>query len=250
LRQTTGIGTTNEAKTVAWLPVYARLRSPLRDSTSYGWPIGLTITEDREKKYREVDAPWPLIVFAHGEGKNTKRVWPFFSRAKSPTLESRFYAWPVYKYNRLTSAPLDRERTRILFFLYSDMIERDTESGSTRRRLDCWPLFTASRDFEGNKRLQVLALLEPFIPNNRGIERNYSPVWSLWRSEQNLPTGARSQSLLWNLYRRESAPDFKKTSLLFGLFQYQSTEESRRWRLFYVPFGSHGKRPQAAEGEE
>ena len=83
------------------------------------WPF-FNYVDDRGKKYREWDAPWPLIVFARGEGKNTTRVWPFFSHARAPTVESGFYLWPIYKYNRMHSAPLDRQRTRICFFLYSD----------------------------------------------------------------------------------------------------------------------------------
>jgi hypothetical protein len=73
------------------------------------------------------------------------------------------------------------------------------------------------------------------MPANQGLERNYSPLWSLWRSEKNPRTGAASQSLLWNLYRREATPAAKKCSLLFGLFQYQSSSEGKHMRLFYIP---------------
>ena len=93
------------------------------------------------------------------------------------------------------------------------------------------------RDFNGNRRLQILALLEPFVPTSKSIERDYSPLWSLWRAEENPKTGAASQSLLWNLYRRETTPASKKCSLLFGLFQYQSSSEGKHMRLFYVPVG-------------
>ena len=105
------------------------------------------------------------------------------------------------------------------------------------RRTDFWPLFTSRHDLNGNQRLQILSVLEPLLPNNKSIERNYSPLWSLWRSEKNAQTGATAQSLLWNLYRRETTPETKKCSLLFGLFQYQSDAEVRRWRLFYFPMG-------------
>jgi hypothetical protein len=98
-----------------------------------------------------------------------------------------------------------------------------------------WPFFTWHRDFNGNSRLQILAPIEPVVPENSGIERNWSPLWSLWRAENNPKTGAGSQSLLWNLYRSDSTPDSKKISLLFGLFQYQSTGETNRLRLFYIP---------------
>ena len=48
-------------------------------------------------------------------------------------------------------------------------------------------------------------------------------------------TGARSQSLLWNLYRRDTTTEASKTSTLFGLVQHSSSAEGGRWRLFYWP---------------
>ena len=132
-------------------------------------------------------------------------------------------------------APLDQERTRILFYLFSSVTEKNTETGAERKRVDFWPLFTWRHDFNGNRRLQILALVESALPNNRGVERNWSPLWSLWRSENNPQAGAASQSLLWNLYRRDTTPGSKKCSLLFGFFQYQSDSEMKRIRLFYVP---------------
>ena len=237
----TGIGTTNEAWQQASIPLYSFLRSPARDSTTVIWPF-FNDVDDRENKYHEWDAPWPAVVFARGEGKHTSRVWPFYSHATNATLESDFWLWPIYKYNRVHSAPLDSRRTRICFFLYSDLAEKNTETQTVRRRVDFWPLFTHHRDFNGNSRVQVLALLESFIPDNKSIERNYSPLWSLWRSEKNPRSGASSQSLLWNLYRHEAKPDSRKCSLLFGLFQYQSGTTGKRVRLFYIPL-SRAKAP-------
>jgi hypothetical protein len=241
--QRRNLSTDNPEHQQALLPFYSFTRSPLRDSTTYLWPLGLTITEDRARNYREVGAPWPIIVFARGEGKTTSRVWPLFSRAANTNRQSDFYLWPVYKYNRLQSAPLDRDRTRILVFLYSRVNERNTGARTLRQRTDLWPLFTHKRDCEGNTRLQVLAPLEPLVPNNKGIERNWSPLWSVWRAEHNAQTGAASQSLLWNLYRRETAPATRKCSLLFGLFQYESDSQGRRGRLFYVPLGRRSGQP-------
>jgi hypothetical protein len=231
-----GIGTENAQWQQASIPAYSLLRSPLRDSTTVIWPF-FNYVDDREKKYREWDAPWPLIVFACGEGKTTTRLWPLYSRAHTPTLESDFYLWPIYKYNHAHSAPLDSRRTRICFFLYSDLRAKNTETEAALRRVDLWPFFTYRRDFNGNSRLQVVALLESFLPANKSIQRNYSPLWSVWRSENNPRAGATSQSLLWNLYRHEATPAARKCSLLFGLFQYQSSPEGNRMRLFYVPLG-------------
>ena len=95
--------------------------------------------------------------------------------------------------------------------------------------------FTHQRDYSGNARLQIFAPLEPLLPASKSIERNYSPLWSVWRAENNAVTGAASQSLLWNLYRRDTSPTTRKSSLLFGLIQYESSAEAKRWRLFYLP---------------
>jgi len=240
-RNTLGIGTTNLQTQNVLLPFYSIQHSAARDSTSYFWPLGFTKTVDREKKYREWGAPWPLVVFARGEGKTVNRFWPLFGQAKNQYLESDFYLWPVYKYNRATADPLDRERTRIMFFLYSDLIERNLQTHTALRRVDLWPLFTSRHDHNGSERLQILAPLEPLLPNNKSIERNYSPIWSIWRQEKNPKTGAASQSLLWNLYRLEAKPESKKCSLLFGLIQYQSDPDGRRWRLFYLPLGRQSR---------
>ena len=244
-KQTTGIGTDHPGHRLLVLPLFARQTSFLRDTTSAPWPIGVTYTVDREKKYHEWGAPWPLVVFARGEGKTTSRVWPFFSQSHNDTLEDNFYLWPVYKFNRVHAPPLDRQRTRILFFLASDIVEKNTETGQAKHRVDVWPFLTYRRDWDGNVRWQALSILEPFLPFSPAIERNYSPLWSFWRSEKNAQTGDESQSLFWNLYRHDlrvttntvasTTVTNQKSSLLFGLVQWRVTPEGRKARWFYLP---------------
>jgi len=233
LKQDNGIGTDNPEKFRASIPFYAISHSPRRDSTSLLWPFFNWI-DDREKQYCEWEGPWPFVVVARGPGKTTTRVLPLFGRSHNDTHESDFYLWPIYKFNGLHAGTLDQKRTRILFYLFSDLTEKNTETGKAKRRVDLLPLFTWHRDFDGNRRLQILAPIEPVLPGNSGVERNWSPLWSLWRAENNPRMGATSQSLLWNLYRRDTAPGAKKYSLLFGLFQYQSTAEGKKLRLLYV----------------
>ncbi len=246
VHQTMGLGTTNEARSQALIPLYSWTRSPLRDSTTFPWPIGFTHTVDREKHFEEWGTPWPLVVFARGEGKRMNRVWPFFSHGTNRNLTGSWYAWPIYKYNRLQAGPLDRERTRILFFLYSDTHIRDTQTHREKRRIDFWPLLSSTRELDGNRRLQLLAPLEPLLPGNTSLQRDLSLLWSLWRSESNPKTGQSSQSLLWNLYRRDVTPESRKGSLLFGMFQYESGPDGRRGRAFYVPWGAKKSAPKTA----
>jgi hypothetical protein len=264
-----GIGTDNPGRTVASLPWFSLERSRLRDTTIVLWPFFIH-TDDRARRYREWDLPWPLIVFARptgppvdspavlrrwpasqfagGSGKTVTRVFPLFGQAYTERLLSEFYLWPLYKRNRAHVPPLDRDRWRLLLYLYSDLTEKNLDTGAALRRRDLWPVFTWRADREGCERLQVLAPLEPILPNNKSIERNWSPLWSLWRAEADLQTGARSQSLLWNVYRREETPEARKCSLLFGLFRYQSSAEGTRWRLFPLPAVQSPPAPAAAAG--
>lgn len=233
-----GIGSTNEIWQQASIPLYSISRSPMRDSTTVIWPFFNRIV-DREKRYTEWDAPWPLIEWARGEGKTTTRFWPLFSKSHSATLQDDFYLWPIYKYSRARLDPLDRSRVRIVFFLYSDTVDRNTETHAAARRTYLFPLFLKRKELNGNTRLQVIAPLEPFVQGSHKIERDFSPLWSFWRQETNPRSGAKSQSLLWNLYRRDVRPGDSKISFLFGLFQHETGPEGARTKVFYIPLSGH-----------
>jgi hypothetical protein len=240
MQQRTGLGTTNPVSSDVFLPFYRVERSPARDSTSLLFPFGPTFTNDREKGYRELGTPWPFIVFASGPGKTAHRIWPLFGEAWNSAQEADFFLWPIFRHNRLQASPLERERYRILFFLYSHVTERNAETSQTMRRSDFWPLFTARTDTQGNRRLQILALAEPLVPGNRSIERNWSPLWSLWRAEHNATTETASRSLLWNLWRHERTPRASEWSLLFGLLQHRQENGRAQWGFCRAPRG----RPQ------
>ena len=242
LRQINGVGTTNSEKFCASFPFFAISRSPQREATSVLWPLFAWI-DDRDQKYHEWQGPWPFVIFTRGEGKHTSRVWPLFNESHNANKENDSYLWPLYIYTRAHDEALEQDRPRVLFYLYSRLLVKNLLTGQERIRLDMWPFFTWHHEFSGNERLQILAPLEPLVPDNPGLERNWSPLWSLWRAEHNTATGARSQSLLWNLYRRETVPPARKSiSCLFGLYQYWTHAGESTLRLFYLPvISSHAQ---------
>ena len=234
-----GIGTSNPKFQGAFIPFYSYERSPNRDSTTVPWPLGLTVTHDREKQYREYGAPWPFIVWADGEGKYTRRFWPLYGHSHNISLRSDFLLWPVYRYRERINKVSVRARHQVLAYLYSHVEERDHSSQETTfEQWNLWPLFTKFKNKDGDRRFQALALLEPILPGNESVERNYSHAWSIWRSETNGKTGKSSQSIFWNLYRSERSKKSRKISFLFGLFQYERQESNRRYRIFFIPFNS------------
>ena len=203
------------------MPLYFLQRSPRRDSTSVLWPLFMWIN-DRGKKYREWQMPWPIVIVARGPGNTTTRVVPLFGRAHNDEFEDNFYLWPVYKFNAAHSAPLDRRSTRIFFSCSKTPRTPTLKPARAPVVWICGRSLVYHRDFDGNSRLQLIAPVETFTANDPWVERDWSPLWSLWRAENDVKTGASSQSLLWNLYRREKSPGTKKISFLFGLFQYHS----------------------------
>ncbi len=231
--QETGLGTANPQWQQLSLPLYNVFRSPMRDSTTILWPF-FTWIDDREKGYKEWEGPWPFITFARGE-KTINRLWPVYSHAYNTNLQIDSVLWPLYRYSRLRASAIDHQRTRILFYLYSDTLDKDLGKNRVRHRTDLWPLYTWKKEYNGNTRLQVLAPLEPLLPANHNIDIEYSYAWALWRSEKNPRTGHSSQSLLWNLYRREVTPEARKVSCFFGLYQSRKSEEGTHTRLFYIP---------------
>lgn len=238
----TGIGTDNEGTFRAILPFAAWQRSPMRDSSTCLWPF-FSFVQDREKGYREWATPWPFIVTSTGKGKTGFRFWPFYGEAHNDTMATRTLLWPLWRSERTKAPAVERERDRVMLFLYSNIKEKNVQANKTRRRADFWPFYTWTREFDGSERFQALSLVEPFVPNNKSVERNYSPLWSLWRSEHNAKTRESSLSILWNLYRQESKPESTKRTFLFGLYQCEGGGAQRSYRIFFIPFGK--KRAEA-----
>lgn len=236
-RNRLGLGTESPARVDAALPLFYAERSPARDHTSVLWPL-VSWTENREERFRQWNAPWPLVGFARGEGKTLDRVIPFFSVGRTETFESESYLWPLYRRRHLMTESIDRDRRQWAVFLYVDLREQNLETGRTARRIDSWPLFSWSRSPEGVERWQGLSVMEP-LRRGAGIERNWSPVWGLWRGEHDGRTGKGNRSILWNVYRRDYEAAMSRTSFLFGLVQCERTVAGRRWKWFH--FGSrHG----------
>lgn len=228
------LGTTNPVRQLGVLPLFSYQLSPARDTRTYLWPVGLTLSEDRRQQYNQTDILWPLLSFGRGPSRQLNRFFPLFSRDEREDGHSLSLLWPLYQERRRVSTGVERSAVRVLLNMYCDETVRDTQTGRAASRTDLWPLFITRRDMEGRELFQMLALLEPWLPHNDGVRRNYSPLWSIWRSETDKRSGKQSCSLLWNLYRCERTPTTRKFSAMFGLVQHWSGPDGCGWRLFHL----------------
>lgn len=228
------LGTTNPVRQRVLLPFFSHQLSQAKDIRTYLWPIGLTLTDDRSQQYSQTDIAWPLISFGRGPERQLDRVFPLFSRDHRETRDSLSILWPLYQQRSSSTETIKRDAVRLLLGVYCDETLQNLQTGKTASRTDFWPLFITRRDMEGRERFQLLALLEPFLPHNDGVRRNYSPLWSIWRSENDKLAGKESRSFLWNLYRCERTPTTRRFSLMFGLVQHGTGPEGSWWRWLHL----------------
>ena len=242
LHQHTGLDGDSPEETLSVLPLYVAQRSKDRDSTTLLWPF-FNHTNDREHRFQQWDAPWPLVRIARGEGRTINRFLPLFS-VEERLLQHEFLLTemrsrdlvvlypilfpPLYSRNEVEIPGSLKVRDRILWYLYSDERE-DGRDGSTRR-VDAWPFFRYTRDREGRIVFQTLALLEAFMPGNEKIEQNYSPLWALYTYRRN-PEGDAVRSFLWNLVRHEDSSAGRSIEILGPILAYREGGEDAHLSL-------------------
>ena len=238
-----GLDTENPAETLAILPLYAKRRSPKRDYVSILWPLFSKIDE-REGGYVRWDYPFPFLSHATGPGRRMVRLFPLFGRDERKETKTVFLLWPAYIGTWSERPEVTTIRHRFFLWLYSDLWKEDREEEVTTRRIDAWPFFTYSLDEEGMINFQLLALLEPFFPGNRGVLRNWSPLWGLYRYRRDTLEDITVHSLLWNLMRVERGVDFSRWEILGPLILSRSKGDEREFSILrgLIGFGRKGER--------
>jgi hypothetical protein len=238
LYQRAGLDTDNPTETLSLLPFYVGQRSRDWDRFQVLWPF-FAYTQDREREFEEWDAPWPLVKIARGAGRTITRFFPLFAIEERHLrnefmlreLHSRdlMILYPLYVRNEEETPSSLRVRDRILWWIYSD-IREEGRDGSTRR-VDAWPFVRYERDREGNVVFQTLALLEGLNPGNEYLERNWSPLWSVYTYRQN-PAGDTVHSFLWNFVRHEETAAGVAVEVLGPVLRYRETGEASVFSLF------------------
>lgn len=226
---------------VALLPFYASLHSEKREFVSYLWPFFSRVVE-RDHGYVEWNLPFPFIMTASGEGRRAFRVWPLYGQDERKGSHSFFVLWPLYRFQEREAKGVAVTRRQVLLILYTDFLEERREEAASRGRRSLWPIFTYRWDDEGNASFQILSILEPLMPENRAIERNYSPLWGLYRYARNA-RGDSLHSLLWNLFRREAGEGHRRLELLGPLILAERNAERGRFSILrgLIGFGRDGE---------
>lgn len=234
--QRTGLDGEEPEEVLSFLPFYIARRSPAWDQTTVLWPL-FTYTDDRTRRYEQWDVAWPFFKYARGEGRQALFIFPLYMHDRKLLRDEFLFReiryedlgvlFPIFVRQTEEVIGSRKVRHRILWYLYSDTREEGRDGSA--RRIDAWPLMRYDRDREGGVVFQTLALLEPLLPRNEWIERNYSPLWALYAYRAN-PAGESVHSFLWNLVRHEETLTGRSIEVLGPLLAYRETgtgEESQ-----------------------
>jgi hypothetical protein len=237
LYQRTGLDGDEPEDVLSFLPFYVARRSPNWDQTVVLWPLYVH-TDDRAKKYEQWDVIWPIFKYARGEGRQTFILFPLYMEdhkvlkdeylMREITYDDFAVLFPLYIRQREEIIGSRKARDRILWYLYSDTRQEGADGSS--RRVDAWPFVRYERDREGSVVFQSLALLEAFLPGNEWIERNYSPLWSLYTYRAN-PEGETVHSFLWNFLRHEETKVGRSIEVLGPILAYRESGEDAEFSL-------------------
>ncbi len=221
----------------AIMPFYYGMDMPGRKQRTYAWPF-FTYIEDTNRNFRRWDMPWPIVTFSRGD-VNTNRIFPLFSVKKEQEYESGYAAWPLYSWRRHTLGDYEIRRKAIVYFLYKDVRNIPiTEDGRDSRVINLWPLFTYRRMPDGKAYFNFISPLETFLKDNPPRERNWAPIWTIFRWDRD-QYGNHVSSFLWNTLRTESTKKGVKVELrpIIPVISYENTDENGK---FYILGGLFG----------
>lgn len=227
----------SEINSLAVLPFYYGLDMPGRKQRTYGWPF-FTYIENTNRNFRRWDMPWPFVTFSRGD-VNTNRIFPLFSVKKEDDFESGYALWPLYSWRSHELDDYEIKKKAIAYFLYKDVQNiPKVEGGRDSRAINLWPLFTYRRLPDGTAYFNFISPLETFLQDNAPRERNWRPLWTIFRWDKD-EEGNHVSSFLWNTFRTESTKKGVKVELrpIIPVISYENTDEKNKFHILGGLFG-------------
>ncbi len=217
------------------MPLYGRV---VTENAVNQWFIPPFFRYAHGRGERIVYAPWPFIQWSDG-AVDKRYVWPLYGKKEVGPLTRRFWLWPIVWDSKVRYEDHDLYRRNIvpLFYYEAEVVSKPTgrsEAEEVRSRYwKLWPLMSWERN-EDASRFRLLDLWP--MRNTAGIERNWSPLWTLYQREKS--ADASNHCLLWGLFRHSKDDAGIEWTLLKGVAGYKKYEDKRSVRLLFMRFGS------------
>ena len=113
---------------------------------------------------------------------HTNRFFPLFSVKKEEDFETGYALWPLYSWRKHELEDYEIKKKAIAYFLYKDVQNiPKVEGGRDSRAINLWPLFTYRRTTDDKAYFNFISPLETFLQDNAPRERNWVPIWTIFR---------------------------------------------------------------------
>ncbi|MBN2786541.1 MAG: hypothetical protein JXR25_17120 [Pontiellaceae bacterium] len=222
------------------MPIYGRVVSEQGRNQWFVPPL-FRFSEGRGQ--RLIHAPYPFVQWSDGDVYK-RYYWPIYGKKEVGTLRRQFWCWPVIWNSRVQLVDQEQHRFVIIPVFQSESIlatgsKDDVEVGDVVERYwKAWPLMSWERHGK-DTRFRMLELWP--LRDTPGVERNWAPIWTLYRREKVDDT--TGHHLLWGLYRQSRGEASVEWSLLKGLLGYKKNEESHSFRFLFMHFGEEESQP-------
>ena len=214
-------------------PFYGRVTT---DKATNRWYLPPFFRFSEGGGQRIIYAPWPFIQRSDGDVQK-RYLWPLVGTKKVGTVTRNFWAWPIIWNSRVEYTDHDVMRRNVLPFYYSEkkVVTRSSEKSDVgevaERYWKIWPLMSWERTEEAS-RFRLLELWP--LRRMAGIERNWAPLWTLYRRAEN-DQGVEHR-LLWGLGELEKGAGKTKWSLLKGVLGYRNEDDNRSIQVLFFRF--------------
>ena len=224
-------------------PLYGQVNLPDRQSRMLFPPFFKVEWGDTD--HFAFNAPWPILQYVNSPDYERLYVFPLGGRRRRGHDRSWFALWPIFSGQRTARPREVLTRFRALPFWYyenvqtrapagetpdGDRLPRD-EGASLSRYMRLWPLGMYRRE----KELSVVRVPDLWpLRQTPGIERNWAPLWTLYRRERS--EDRRLSEVLWGMFRWERTPEVRDVRL-FPLLESREKDDTRRWRFLYGLLG-------------
>jgi hypothetical protein len=201
----------------------------------------------------------PFFRFTAGEREDRLLCpWPFVQKTKSATVD-KFYLWPLWGRKQAAGGRIDRSfalwpvlwsetfqqkdvtvsrKKALPFFFYEEQQLREPDQPEKERPVvskgwKIWPLMSWQQAGEMSR----FRMLELWPLNSAPIERNWSPLWTLYKRTH--ADGVTQKDLLWFIWHSEKEPEADRTewSLLKGLLGYKKDRDLSTVRFLWLDWG-------------
>jgi hypothetical protein len=247
---------TPPTREIGALPFYTAEHGAGFDSENYLWPFFGYTRRTAPYVYDETRYFWPFLVQGHGDGRLVDRWGPFYTHSLLDGMDKTWVMWPLWRRASWTDDAVTQTKTQFFYFLYWSLEQRKANdpAAAPAGKYHVWPLFSSWDNGAGHRQIQALNPLEVFFPNNDDVRQAWTPLFALFRIDEDASGGERG-SILWNgvtwtrdpgrnrsdfhlgpLLGVERRPDSGRIALGNGLVGLKRGTDGSGWHLFLFEF--------------